>query len=74
MRSVHRGPISNVGREREEDEVLMEAFDQINQTHGKGTIGLAATGFPSEREWKMKRQKRSPWYTTQWDELPVARA
>jgi len=62
------------GRGREEDEELMEAFDQINRTYGRGTIGLAATGLPSEREWTMKRQKRSPRYTTRWDELPVAKA
>ncbi|WP_103028547.1 Y-family DNA polymerase [Salinibacter altiplanensis] len=60
------------GRGRKEDESLMEAFDQINTEHGKGTICLAATGLPSEREWSMKRQKRSPRYTTRWDELPVA--
>ena len=62
------------GRGREEDEELMEAFDQINRTYGRGTIGLAATGLPSERAWTMKRQKRSPRYTTRWDELPVAKA
>ncbi|WP_251961103.1 DUF4113 domain-containing protein [Salinibacter ruber] len=50
----------------------MEAVDRINQAHGKETIGLAAAGFPGEREWAMKRQKRSPRYTTRWDELPVA--
>ena len=67
------------GREREKDEALAEAVDQINQTHGKGTIGLAAAGLPGAegalgREWTMKRQKRSPRYTTHLGELPVARA
>jgi len=62
------------GRKREEDEELMEAVDRINQTHGKETIGLAAAGLPGERSWTMKRQKRSPRYTTRWDELPVATA
>ncbi len=65
------------GQGRKEDEDLMEAVDQINRKHGKEAIGLAAAGLPEgkrhlEREWTMKRQKRSPRYTTRWDELPVA--
>lgn len=62
------------GRSREEDEDLMEAVDRINRTHGRDTIGLAAAGLPGERDWTMKRRKRSPRYTTRWDELPVATA
>ena len=60
------------GRGRNEDENLMEAVDRINRRHGKETIGLAVAGFNRERQWTMKRQKRSPRYTTRWDELPVA--
>jgi len=65
------------GRGRSEDEDLMAAVDSINREHGKGAIGLAATGLPKStsagREWTMKRQRKSPRYTTRWDELPVAR-
>ncbi len=65
------------GQGRREDEDLMEAVDHVNRKHGKGAIGLAAAGLPGGkgnlgREWTMKRQKRSPRYTTRWDELPVA--
>lgn len=52
----------------------MEAVDRINREHGNGTIGLAATGLQGEKDWTMKRQKRSPRYTTRWNELPVAHA
>lgn len=62
------------GRGRREDENLMEAVDRINREHGKGTVDLAATGLQGERDWTMKRQKRSPRYTTRWNELPVAHA
>jgi DNA polymerase V len=62
------------GQERREDEDLMEAVGQINREHEKESIGLAAAGLKGEREWTMKRQKRSPRYTTRWDELPVAHA
>ena len=67
------------GQGRKEDEDLMAAVDKINRKHGKETIGLAAAGLtsgtgPLGRDWTMKRQKRSPRYTTRWDELPVAYA
>ncbi len=67
------------GQGRKEGEDLMEAVDQINRKHGKGAVGLAAAGLPEgkghlEREWTMTRQRRSPRYTTRWDELPVAKA
>jgi DNA polymerase V len=71
------------GQGREEDEDLTEAVGHTkghtNREHGKGAIGLAAAGLPGGkgnlgREWTMKRQKRSPRYTTRWDELPVAHA
>ena len=67
------------GQGRREDEALAEAIDNLNREYGKETVGLAAAGLPDgegnlAREWTMKRQKRSPRYTTRWDELPVAQA
>ena len=50
---------------------LMQAMDHINQTWGRGTVHSAAEGVC--KEWKMKREKKSPGYTTRWDELPLAR-
>lgn len=74
IRPSHPHQESLFGQGRRKDEDLMEAVDHINREHGKEAIGLAAAGLPGEREWTMKRQKRSPRYTTRWDELPVARA
>ena len=50
----------------------METLDRINQKYGKSTIHLAAEGF--KKEWLARSNKRSPNYTTQWDELAVAKA
>ena len=66
------------GRRRKEDEDLMAAVDRVNRNYGKGTVGLAAAGLPDSdsagRDWTMRRQNKSPRYTTRWDELPVVRA
>ena len=49
---------------------LMQVMDRINATWGRGTLHSAAEGI--QKDWKMKREKKSPGYTTRWDELPVA--
>ena len=38
----------------------------------EGRVRWAAMGF--EEEWKLRAEKRTPRFTTQWGELPVARA
>ena len=50
---------------------LMQALDRINATFGRGTLHSAAEGI--RKEWTMKRDMKSPAYTTRWDQLPVAR-
>ena len=51
---------------------LMEALDHINARMGPGTLKYAAVGLG--QHWKTKFKRRSPRYTTRWDELPVAAA
>jgi DNA polymerase V len=48
---------------------LMQVMDRINSIWGRGTLRSAAEGI--ERNWKMKRERRSPCYTTNWAQLPV---
>lgn len=50
---------------------LMQAMDKLNDRFGSGSIRLATTG--TRQAWQMKRENRSPNYTTKWDELPIAR-
>lgn len=50
---------------------LMKAMDSINSRFGNAAIKTAATG--TKQDWKMRSDNKSPNYTTQWDELPVAR-
>jgi DNA polymerase V len=51
---------------------LMKAVDRLNREYGPGTLRLASEG--RERLWRPRREKKSPGYTTSWDELPLARA
>ena len=37
---------------------------------GKGTVFIAAQGI--ERNWSMKRNMKSPNYTTNWEDLAIA--
>jgi DNA polymerase V len=48
---------------------LMEALDRINTRLGPGTLKYAAVGL--HQNWATKFKRRSPRYTTRWDELPV---
>lgn len=47
----------------------MAIFDQVNKRFGKGTLRFAAEGIC--HNWKSKQAKRSPRYTTCWDEIPI---
>ncbi len=47
---------------------LMQVMDRINATYGSGTLRSAAEGV--RQGWRMKRERKSPAYTTCWDELP----
>jgi DNA polymerase V len=53
---------------------LMKAVDAINTRFGNAAIRSAASGTEdSKQAWQMRSGNRSPNYTTQWDELPIAR-
>ncbi|MBK7815020.1 MAG: Y-family DNA polymerase [Rhodocyclaceae bacterium] len=48
---------------------LMQVMDRINSIWGRGTLRSAAEGI--EKGWKMKRERISPGYTTNWEQVPV---
>jgi DNA polymerase V len=54
---------------------LMGALDQLNRRYGRGTVLLASTGLAGERKpWAMKQERRTPQYTTRWEDMPVVHA
>ena len=54
---------------------LMAAMDRLNGRFGKGTLHMASSGLDDHhRLWGMRQERRTPHYTTRWDEVAVARA
>lgn len=58
-----------------EHEKLMRALDAINLRFGRGTLQLASAGLEGEgRLWTMRQERKTPRYTTHWEELALVRA
>ncbi len=53
-------------------ERLMRIMDGINARWGRDTLAFAASG--TARTWNMKQKRRSPRYTTSWDDIPLVKA
>lgn len=51
------------------DTRLMNALDGLNQRFGRGTVKVSTQG--AFKEWQMKQERKSPNYTTDWDEVPI---
>jgi len=49
---------------------MMSVMDSINRKMGKGSMTIASSGI--QHRWAMRRERKTPNYTTDWDELPVA--
>jgi DNA polymerase V len=68
-------PAPAAGRDRAR---LMQAIDRLNRRYGRDSvhIGSAAAASSTEklRSWATRQERRSPRYTTRWDEMPVVRA
>lgn len=63
------------GDEERDRGKLMTTLDQLNRRYGKGSVHLASAGVEGiKRAWSMKQERRTPGYTTCWEEMPVARA
>lgn len=50
---------------------VMAAMDEANRRWGRATVVPAAVGVATKSTFRTKFERRSPRYTTRWDELPV---
>ena len=48
---------------------LMEALDSLNARYGRGSVKVSTQGAYSG--WQMKQERKSPNYTTSWDDVPL---
>lgn len=57
---------------------LMQAMDALNNRFGRDSVRIGSTTMASRNAevavWATKQERRSPRYTTRWDEMPVVRA
>jgi DNA polymerase V len=57
---------------------LMQAIDVLNRRYGRDSVQIgsatAASSTKEVRSWATRQDRRSPRYTTRWDEMPVVRA
>ena len=56
--------------ERERADGIMRTLDSINRRMGAGTLFLASQGI--RKSWAMRRNLKSPYYTTRLSEIPSA--
>ena len=48
---------------------LSMALDHLNKRFGQGTVHMASCS--PKMEWQDKKERKSPSYTTSWQELPI---
>lgn len=53
---------------------LMVVLDGVNRRYGRGALMMASAGLAGDgRRWAMRQERRSPQYTTRWQDLPLVR-
>ena len=48
----------------------MQTLDALNQRYGRGTVKVSGQG--AFKGWQMLQERKSPNYTTCWEEVPNA--
>jgi DNA polymerase V len=56
--------------EQAKSDSMMSIMDAINRKMGKGSVAVASSGI--RPKWAMRRERKSPSYTTEWRDLPQA--
>jgi DNA polymerase V len=66
-----QGDLFGIGGDAKRRSGLFSAVDRLNARLGGNTVFVASQGV--KRKWALRAERRSPRYTTRWDELPVAK-
>ena len=57
---------------REKQKKIMQAMDKLNSSMGKNTVRIAQQGY--SRNWKLRQEKLSPSYTTNFNDILIVKA
>jgi DNA polymerase V len=67
-------PASTAARPRAS---LMQALDELNRRFGRNSVRIGSAtpsgGAADTPGWAVRRERRTPRYTTRWDEMPVVK-
>lgn len=73
--NVQQGELELEPEEGRDRTRLMAAMDALNGRFGKGTLHVGSTELQgTKRTWDMRQERKTPQYTTLWEDVPVARA
>jgi DNA polymerase V len=73
--TVQQGELNLEDNSMPDNSRLMSTLDGLNQRYGRGTVLLASAGLAGDhRIWSMKQERRTPGYTTCWNDMATARA
>ena len=73
--SVCQGELDLESDDPPDHSKLMTTLDGLNQRFGSGTVLMASAGLAGERRaWVMKQERRTPAYTTCWEDIQIAHA
>lgn len=53
---------------------INKSLDKLNERYGPKTLTFGSQGVPKQQKWKSKQEKRTPAYTTNWHQIPIAKA
>ena len=71
--SVCQGELDLESDEVPDHSKLMTTLDGLNQRFGRGTVLMASAGLAGgRRAWVMKQERRTPAYTTCWEDIQTA--
>ena len=68
----------NAGPSERDRSALMATMDDLNRRFGRGAVHIGSASVAASRQadsgWSTKQERRSPRFTTRWDEMPTIRA
>ncbi len=69
-----QGELFPVEPENDKRAQLMVTLDGINARYGRGSVKTGSIGFHDREHWYMRQERKSQGYTTNWNEVLIARA